>query len=409
MTGSTFKTQIPETLADGDYLVRHEVSGCIVRTIAMSNLDVRSLLYTMRPTGAVSSFILLGTSIMSLSVKSKLRNFSSFQVRIKNSNAGNATVTASKTLSFPGAYTANDPGLLVDVFSQAADGSEYKFPAGPIANVSAPGATGNPPNAIASLSASVSETSAVASATLTSATTTSTVSSASIIKTRTSTSTPVTSTSVTSNSAATATPTSLQTTRLANGRTAQELNFRFKSLAVSDKCEPRDPGCVDGQFAVCSPEGTWVKQGSCFMGTSCFAVPLTNANGTQVGCFPEYVVEQAMIDSGAGRAIATETASSAPVATVTSTGSVVSISASATSTSSFGRVTSTSAVSRASAVSSSSTITPSASSTTTATSTSAVPTTTLAGSHGGGAPAVVIGVGSKPARRMLRWERRGYY
>ncbi|KAF8606738.1 hypothetical protein BDV93DRAFT_520367 [Ceratobasidium sp. AG-I] len=370
MTGSTFKTQIPETLADGDYLVRHEI-------IALHNAANK---------GGVEFYP------------------SCFQVRIKNSNAGNATVTASKTLSFPGAYTANDPGLLVDVFSQAADGSEYKFPAGPIANVSAPGATGNPPNAIASPSSSVLETSTVVSTTSTAASTTSAVSSTSAAATVTSTSAPASSASVTSGSAPTATPTGLQAIRLSNGRTAQELNLRFKSLTVSDKCEPRDPGCVGGQFAVCSPEGTWSQQGACFMGTSCFAIPLKNTNGTQVGCFPEYVVEQAMIDSGAGRAIATETASSAPVTTASSTGSV------ATATRSVGQVTSTSAiVSRTSTVTSSSTITASASSTAAVVSASAVSTTAPAASHGGGAPAVVIGVGSKPARRMLRWERRGVY
>lgn len=363
MTGSTFKTQIPETLADGDYLVRHEIIA----------------LHVAATKGGAEFYP------------------SCFQLRIQNSNAGNATVTASQTVSFPGAYTATDPGILVDVFDQAPDGSEYQFPGGPIANVSAPGATGNPPNAIASLSASVSGTSTVIPATSTAATTTSAVSSVSAAAIVTSISAPVTSASATSSSAAAATPTSLQAMRLANGRTAQGLNLLFQSLTTSDTCEPSELGCVHGQFAVCTSNGTWSQQGACFLGTSCFAVPLTNTNGTQVGCFPEFVVQQAMIDSGAGSAIATGAASSAPLATASSTSSIATsiflstITPASTSTS--GAVLSTSVVS---------------SSSTTA-SASATPTTTPAASLGGGAPAIVVGVGSKPARRMLRWERRGFY
>ncbi|CAE6446573.1 unnamed protein product [Rhizoctonia solani] len=132
MTGATFKTKIPETLANGDYLVRHEIIA----------------LHTAQDKGGVEFYP------------------SCFQLRIKNSNAGNATVTAAPSLSFPGAYTANDPGLLVNVFAQAADGSEYKFPAGPIAEVTAPGATGSSPNVLISQSTSLApETSSTTSTT----------------------------------------------------------------------------------------------------------------------------------------------------------------------------------------------------------------------------------------------------
>ncbi|ELU42320.1 glycosyl hydrolase family 61 domain-containing protein [Rhizoctonia solani AG-1 IA] len=264
MTGATFKTKIPETLANGDYLVRHET--------------------------------ILSTSL-------------SLQIRIKNSNAGNATVTATPTLSFPGAYTADDPGLLVNVFAQAADGSEYKFPAGPIAEVTAPGATGSSPNVLISQSASlVTETSSSTSApftpssviTTTSLSATATVVTSSAIITSASTTTSATAPVTTSN-------TELQGVRLANGRAAQALNIRFQNTTISDKCEPLEPGCVGGQFAICTQEGTWSLQDACFSGTSCFVIPLKNINGTQVGCFPESVVEQAIIDSGVGRGPETST------------------------------------------------------------------------------------------------------
>lgn len=99
MTGGTFKTKIPEALADGDYLVRHEIIA----------------LHVAQNEGGAEFYP------------------SCLQLRIKNSNAGNATFTASPIVSFPGIYTATDPGILVNVFGQAADGSEYKFPGGAIA------------------------------------------------------------------------------------------------------------------------------------------------------------------------------------------------------------------------------------------------------------------------------------
>ncbi|KAG8683435.1 hypothetical protein FRC08_014285, partial [Ceratobasidium sp. 394] len=152
MTGATFTTQIPETLADGDYLVRHEI-------IALHNAGSK---------GGAEFYP------------------SCLQLRIQNSNAGRSVVTASPTVSFPGAYTATDPGILVDVFSQAADGSEYKFPAGPIANVSAPGATGSPPNVVAEES---STSSAAPSTSSTVPAKTSTVSTTSVRATTSATST----------------------------------------------------------------------------------------------------------------------------------------------------------------------------------------------------------------------------
>lgn len=375
MTGATFKTQIPETLPDGDYLVRHEI-------IALHNAANK---------GGVEFYP------------------SCFQIRIKNSNAGNATVTATPTLSFPGAYTATDPGLLVNVFSQAADGSEYKFPAGPVAQVSAPGSTGTSPDVLASQSTTSSvEATSVASATSTSSTSTAAVSSTTSIATS---ATPISST-FTASAAPTSTPapTGLQAIRLANGRAAQELNLRFRTLSVSDKCEPREPGCIGGQFASCSAQGTWAIQGACFSGASCFAVPLRNINGTQVGCFPESVVEQELVDAGVGTAIASETSTATSPVVSASVTSTVTLTATATSavtgTSSVVQVTGTPASSTRISTSTASSISASVPISTNSSASSVTPTATPV-SNAGGSPAVVVGVGSRPARRMLRWERRG--
>ncbi|CAE6367399.1 unnamed protein product [Rhizoctonia solani] len=350
MTGATFKTKIPETLANGDYLVRHEIVA----------------LHTAQNKGGVEFYP------------------SCFQLRIKNSNAGNATVVATPTLSFPGAYTANDPGLLVNVFAQAADGSEYKFPAGPIAEVTAPGATGSSPNVLISQSASLAtETSSTASTTPTfsSATTTAPLS---ITTTATASSVAPPSVPVTT-SAVIPTPTSatdLRKVRLANGRAAQALNVRFQTTTVSDKCEPREPGCVGGQFAVCTEGGTWSLQDACFSGASCFAIPLKNINGTQIGCFPESTVEQAIIDSGVGRGSETGTTSTS---TVSSTSPTLLVPNTTSGTNTKGVQT-----------------------TVVATASSGIVAPAPTGANGG-SPAIVIGVGEKSARRMLRWERRGIY
>ncbi|KAJ1303501.1 hypothetical protein OPQ81_011687 [Rhizoctonia solani] len=371
MSGATFKTKIPETVPNGDYLVRHEI-------IALHNAENKD-----------------GVEFYP----------SCFQVRIKNSNAGNATVIANPTLSFPGAYTANDPGLLVNVFAQAADGSEYKFPAGPIAEVTAPGATGTSPNVLISQSASlVTETSSITGASTVSQSITSTASpsttttiASSVVTTRIST---TLSSLITPSSTSTA---DLRAVRLANGRAAQALNVRFQTMTISDKCQPREPGCISGQFAVCTDKETWSLQDACFAGASCFAIPLKNINGTQVGCFPESVAEQALIDSGVGRdgdmgatpTIATSTgATLSSTITVSSTisGSVqVTTSTSSNTISSVPtRITTSTAVSSASSTSSS------------------LPTPTP-GASTGSSPAIVIGVGQRPTRRMLRWERRGMY
>ncbi|CAE6449119.1 unnamed protein product [Rhizoctonia solani] len=359
MTGATFKTNIPETLADGDYLVRHEIIA----------------LHTAENKGGVEFYP------------------SCFQLRIKNSNAGNATVTATPTLSFPGAYTANDPGLLVNVFAQAPDGSEYQFPAGPIAEVTAPGATGSSPNVLISQSASLAtETNSITTA---SSTTSGFTASTASLSTATAVITsPVATTRASATSASSSTPAptltaDLRAVRLANGRTAQVLNVRFQTMTISDKCEPREPGCISGQFAVCTEGGAWSLPDACFAGTSCFAIPLKNINGTQVGCFPESVVEQAIIDSGVGRGTETGTTSAATAST-----SVTILVPSTTSTTS-GSLIPTGAATN--------TVVSSASSTS-----STLPTFTP-GTNTGGRPAIVVGAGQRPARRMLRWERRGMY
>ncbi|KAH7336809.1 glycosyl hydrolase family 61-domain-containing protein [Rhizoctonia solani] len=368
MTGATFKTKIPETLANGDYLVRHEI-------VALHNAESK---------GGVEFYP------------------SCLQLRIKNSNAGNATVTATPTLSFPGAYTADDPGLLVNVFAQAADGSEYKFPAGPIAEVTAPGATGSSPNVLISQSASLS-TETSGATTTTSAASGSVTSTASISTTTTIDSPVFTTPASTSTSFVTPTPTAdLRAVRLANGRAAQALNVRFQTMTISDKCEPREPGCISGQFAVCTEAGTWSLQDACFTGASCFAIPLKNINGTQVGCFPESAVEQAIIDSGVGRGAETGAAS----AVITST-SVTLSTLSGTSTRTEQTVTTVAATSRV--ISSVPAVTTTSNAVSSTLFTSSILPTSTPGTNFGGSPAIVVGVGQRPARRMLRWERRGMY
>ncbi|CAE7212184.1 unnamed protein product [Rhizoctonia solani] len=349
MSGATFKTKIPETLANGDYLVRHEI-------VALHNAENK---------GGVEFYP------------------SCFQLRVKNSNAGNATVTATPTLSFPGSYTANDPGLLVNVFAQAPDGSEYQFPAGPIADVTAPGATGSSPNVLISQSASLATETSASSTTSDSTTSTASLSTATVVITSPATTTRA---SVTLTSSSIPNPTStadLRTVRLANGRAAQALNLRFQTTTISDKCEPQEPGCVNGQFAVCTQEGAWSLQDACFTGTSCFAIPLKNINGTQIGCFPESVVEQAIIDSGIGRGAETGTTSATATGTVQTTATVTANSSTIPLAPTTNTVVST-------------------------TFSNALPTSAPE-TNTSGRPAIVIGVGQKPARRMLRWERRGMY
>ncbi|KAF8755030.1 Glycosyl hydrolase family 61 [Rhizoctonia solani] len=335
MTGATFKTKIPETLANGDYLVRHEIVA----------------LHTAANKGGVEFYP------------------SCLQIRIKNSNAGNATVTATPTLSFPGAYTADDPGLLVNVFAQAADGSEYKFPAGPIAEVTAPGATGSSPNVLISQSASlVTETSSSTSApftpssviTTTSLSATATVVTSSAIITSASTTTSATAPVTTSN-------TELQGVRLANGRAAQALNIRFQNTTISDKCEPLEPGCVGGQFAICTQEGTWSLQDACFSGPETSTIPTATASSTS----STVLVSSAINSSTSSTQATTTTSASSSVVASASTGVVTVITTPVPSVS------------------------------------SSLPMTT-SGTNAG-TPAVVIGVGERPARRMLRWERRGIY
>ncbi|KAG8703409.1 hypothetical protein FRC11_010751 [Ceratobasidium sp. 423] len=372
MTGATFKTKIPETLANGDYLVRHEI-------IALHNAENK---------GGVEFYP------------------SCLQLRIKNSNAGNATVTATPTLSFPGIYTADDPGLLVNVFAQAADGSEYKFPAGPIAEVTAPGATGSSPNVLISQSTTLAtETSSITGASST--TSTSAAFTSALPTTTAAITSPIATTrAATSTSAPTSAPTSiadLRAVRLANGRTAQALNVRFQTMTVSDKCEPREPGCISGQFAVCTEGGTWSLQDACFTGASCFAIPLKNINGTQVGCFPESVVEQAIIDSGVGRSIETGTTSA-----ITASSTSANLSASSTTATRTVQITATITAS-STIVSLAPTGTATNIAVSSASSTSGTLPTSTPGTNTGGSPAIVVGVGQRPARRMLRWERRGMY
>ncbi|KDN40981.1 hypothetical protein RSAG8_07687, partial [Rhizoctonia solani AG-8 WAC10335] len=276
MTGATFKTNIPETLADGDYLVRHEIIA----------------LHTAENKGGVEFYP------------------SCFQLRIKNSNAGNATVTATPTLSFPGAYTANDPGLLVNVFAQAPDGSEYQFPAGPIAEVTAPGATGSSPNVLISQSASLAtETNSITTASSTT-----------------------------------------------SGFTASTASLSTATAVITSPVATTRASATSASSSTPAPTST----------ADLRAVRLANGRGTETGTTSAATASTSVTILVPGT---TSTTSGSLIPTGAATNTVVSSASSTSST---------------------------------------LPTFTP-GTNTGGGPAIVVGAGQRPARRMLRWERRGMY
>jgi cellulase len=79
--GHAFNTTIPNGLEDGDYLVRHEI-------IALHNAMTLGL----------AEFYVSCT-----------------QVRV--SGGGSASPSSSQLVSFPGAYSATDPGILINIFN----------------------------------------------------------------------------------------------------------------------------------------------------------------------------------------------------------------------------------------------------------------------------------------------------
>jgi len=92
MYGDTYTTQFPQNLAPGDYLVRHEI-------IALQ----------LAPTVGGAEFYPSCT-----------------QIRVSGSGTG----TPSSTVSFPGAYSDTDPGILVpNVFTPGANYTSFPGPA----------------------------------------------------------------------------------------------------------------------------------------------------------------------------------------------------------------------------------------------------------------------------------------
>ncbi|KAI0291054.1 glycosyl hydrolase family 61-domain-containing protein [Multifurca ochricompacta] len=98
MNGKPISVTLPNDVAPGDYLVRHEIIA---------------LHLAMTPGGA--EFYPSCT-----------------QIRVGGSQSG----TPNQTVSFPGAYSDSDPGILVpDVYSP---GSTYDFPGPPVSNLASP-------------------------------------------------------------------------------------------------------------------------------------------------------------------------------------------------------------------------------------------------------------------------------
>lgn len=96
--GGTFSTTIPDNLAPGDYLVRHEIIGLHLADVV----------------GGAEYYP------------------SCTQIRV----GGSGTGAPSSTVSFPGAYKDTDPGLVGDNFFSVL-GSKYQFPGPAVDSLSA--------------------------------------------------------------------------------------------------------------------------------------------------------------------------------------------------------------------------------------------------------------------------------
>lgn len=134
MQGQPFSLTLPKNLKPGAYLLRHEI---ISLQLAMSSGG-----YESYPS---CSQLLIG---------------------------GNGDGVPDHTVSFPGAYSDNDPGLLVDVYDLKNAATSYVFPGGGLSNLVSPAASGmstsgnnsSPGGAAAPGSAAPSGTSTPASA-----------------------------------------------------------------------------------------------------------------------------------------------------------------------------------------------------------------------------------------------------
>jgi hypothetical protein len=106
VNGGPVSVTLPATVAPGDYLVRHEI---ISLQLAVS-------------VGGAEFYP------------------SCTQIRVSGSQTG----TPNQTVSFPGAYNDNDPGIYdPNVYNP---GSDYVFPGPPVSNLASPGDTTGQPS-----------------------------------------------------------------------------------------------------------------------------------------------------------------------------------------------------------------------------------------------------------------------
>jgi len=89
---------------------------------------------------------------------------------------------------------------------------------------------------------------------------------------------------VTSSASSSSTPSSSGSKGFAvqNGKDAQALNQKFKSLTADSPCTDGEQACVDGGFAQCVG-GKFVTT-PCSSGQTCTALPLVNSPGTSITC-----------------------------------------------------------------------------------------------------------------------------
>ncbi|KAJ7109730.1 glycoside hydrolase family 61 protein [Mycena crocata] len=120
-TGAPAQLTLPSNLAPGNYLLRHEI-------IALQN-------------GVSQGGAEFYASCSQLNV----------------GGAGSGSPTANELVKLPGAYSATDPGILVDVYSNR--DADYTFPGPPIAAFVSGGASGPPADPpTSSLSLSIAHT-----------------------------------------------------------------------------------------------------------------------------------------------------------------------------------------------------------------------------------------------------------
>ena len=67
--------------------------------------------------------------------------------------------------------------------------------------------------------------------------------------------------------------------KLENGRKAQALNRKFRTLKASSSCKSGENACINGGFAQCV-NGKFVLT-PCNVGLKCFALPLVLSPGTR--------------------------------------------------------------------------------------------------------------------------------